>query len=73
MGSFQVCDALSIIFELEKPPIEHIEGFILLLKESGELQKISKLITGNFSSRIRKNSPTRSAKVGASMVGECLW
>ncbi len=37
MGSFQICDALSILFELEKPSIEHLENFILLLKEGGEL------------------------------------
>jgi hypothetical protein len=36
MGSFQVCDALRILFKLEKPPIEHLEGFIFLLKEGGE-------------------------------------
>jgi hypothetical protein len=37
MGNFQVCDALSIFFELEKPPVEHLESFILLSKEGGEL------------------------------------
>jgi hypothetical protein len=37
MGSFQVYDALNILFKLEKPPIEHFEGFILLLREGGEL------------------------------------
>jgi hypothetical protein len=37
MGSFQVRDALSILFELEKPPTWHLEGFILLLREGGEL------------------------------------
>jgi hypothetical protein len=37
MGNFQVCDALSILFELEKPPIEHLEGFILLSREGDEL------------------------------------
>jgi len=37
MGNFQVCDALSILFKLEKFPIEHFEGFILLPKEGGEL------------------------------------
>jgi hypothetical protein len=37
MGSFQVCDALSILFKLDKPPVEHLEGFILLPKEGGEL------------------------------------
>jgi hypothetical protein len=36
MGSFQVCDALSILFELEKPHVEHPEGFILLPREGGE-------------------------------------
>jgi hypothetical protein len=40
MGNFQVYDALSILFDFEKPPIEHLEGFILLPKEGGELQKI---------------------------------
>jgi hypothetical protein len=37
MGSFQVDDALGILFESEKPPIEHLESFILLPKEGGEL------------------------------------
>jgi hypothetical protein len=37
MGSFQVCDVLNI-FELEKPLVEHLEGFILLLREGSELQ-----------------------------------
>jgi hypothetical protein len=29
--------ALSILFKLEKPPIEHLEGFIPLPKKGGEL------------------------------------
>jgi hypothetical protein len=37
MGSFQFYDVLNILFELEKPPIEHFEGFILLSREGGEL------------------------------------
>jgi hypothetical protein len=37
MGSFQVSDALGILFEFEKPPVEHLEGFILLPREGGEL------------------------------------
>jgi hypothetical protein len=37
MGNFQVCDPLSILFKLEKSPVEHLEGFILLSKEGGEL------------------------------------
>jgi hypothetical protein len=37
MGNFQVCDALSILFKLEKPLIEHLEGFILLPRKGSEL------------------------------------
>jgi hypothetical protein len=37
MGNFEVCDALSILFKLEKPFIKHLEGFILLPREGGEL------------------------------------
>jgi hypothetical protein len=42
MGSFQVCDALSILFKLKKPRVKHLEGFILLLKEGGELHNFFK-------------------------------
>jgi hypothetical protein len=28
---------LSIFFKLEKPPVQHLEGFILLPKEGGDL------------------------------------
>jgi len=38
MGSFQVCDALNIVFEFETPFVEHLESFIILLKEGGEVQ-----------------------------------
>jgi hypothetical protein len=37
VGSFQVCDALGILFEFEKPPVEHLEGFIFLSRENGKL------------------------------------
>jgi hypothetical protein len=37
MGRFQLCDVMNIIFKLEKPPVEHFEGFILLLRKRGEL------------------------------------
>jgi hypothetical protein len=37
MGNFQVYDAMSILFKLEKPPVKHLEGFILLLQEGGKL------------------------------------
>jgi hypothetical protein len=39
VGNFQVGDALGVLFEFEKPPVKHLEGFILLLRESGELEK----------------------------------
>ncbi len=64
MGSFQVYDALSIFFKFEKRPIEHLEGFILLLREGGELHKFFKNFNQNS-----KDSPTGSAKVDTSMVG----
>jgi hypothetical protein len=63
MGSFQVCDALSIFFKLEKTLIEHLEGFIFLPKKGGELQNFLELFTGNFSSRTRKNSPLDQQKL----------
>ncbi len=69
MASFQVCDAMSILFKFEKPPIEHLEGFILLPKETVNCKFFLKLLTGNFNSRTWNNSPTKSVKVGASMVG----
>jgi hypothetical protein len=69
MGNFQLCDALSILFEFEKPPIKHLESFILLLREGGKLQKKLKILTSNSRSRIQKNSPTGLAKASASMVG----
>jgi hypothetical protein len=68
MGNFQVYDALSIFFKFEKPPIEHLEGFILLSREGGCII-FSKFLTRNSSSRTRKNSPIGSAKVGTLIVG----
>jgi hypothetical protein len=37
MGSFEVCDALRILFKLEKPSVEHLENFIVLPRKGGEL------------------------------------
>jgi hypothetical protein len=37
VGSFKVGDVLGILFEFEKPHVDHLEGFILLLREGGEL------------------------------------
>jgi hypothetical protein len=36
MSNFQAYDVLSILFELENPLVEHLEGFILLLREGNE-------------------------------------
>jgi hypothetical protein len=70
MGNFQVYDALSIFFELEKLHVEHLDGFIFLSRESGELQNFFfELLTRNSNLKTRKNSPTRSAKVNASTMG----
>jgi hypothetical protein len=48
---------MSIIFKLEKPPVEHLEGFILLLKEGGELQKIFKTFHQKFQLKNLKEFP----------------
>jgi hypothetical protein len=57
MGSFQVCDALSIPFKLEKLLVEHLEGFIFLLKEGGELQKIFRTLNHKFQLKNSKKFP----------------
>jgi hypothetical protein len=43
MGNFQVYDAMSILFKLEKPHVEHLYGFILLPRKGGEQQKKFKI------------------------------
>jgi hypothetical protein len=48
MGSFQVCDALNIVFKLEKPPVKHLEGFIFLLRKGGELWNFLKTLNQKF-------------------------
>ncbi len=65
MGNFQVCDALSILFKLEKPLIEHFEGFILLPREGGELQIFFRTLHRKFQFKNSKNSLTRLVKNGA--------
>jgi hypothetical protein len=57
MGNFQVCDALSILFELENPRVEHLEGFILLPKEGGELQKKIGTLNQKFQLKNSKEFP----------------
>jgi hypothetical protein len=57
MGNFQVYDALSIFFKLEKPPIKHLQGFILLLRKGGELQKKIKTFDQKFQLKNSKEFP----------------
>jgi hypothetical protein len=61
MGSFYVCDALSIFFKLEKLHVEHFEGFILLPKEGGKLQIFFKTFNKKFQ---LKNSKKFSHGIG---------
>jgi hypothetical protein len=57
MGNFQVYDALSILFELERPPVKHLEGFILLPKEGGELYNFFKTFNKKFHLKNLKEFP----------------
>jgi hypothetical protein len=57
MGSFEVCDALSILFKLEKPLLKHLEGFILLPKECGKLQKKFRSLDRKFLIKNSKEFP----------------
>ncbi len=57
MGSFQVCDALSILFKLEKLFEEHLEGFILLSREGGKLQNFFKTLDQKFQFKNLKKFP----------------
>jgi hypothetical protein len=57
MGSFQVCDVLNILFELEKPPVKHLEGFILLPKEGAKLQKKFRTFNRKFWLKNSKEFP----------------
>jgi len=57
MGNFQVCDALSILFKLEKPPLKHLDGFILLPREGGKLQKNFKILNRKFQFKNSKEFP----------------
>jgi hypothetical protein len=57
MGSFQVCDASSILFKLEKPHVEHLEGFIFLPREGGELQNFFRTLNQKFHLKNSKEFP----------------
>ncbi len=57
MGSFQVYDAMNILFKLEKPLVKHLEGFILLPKEGGKLQKKFRTLNWKFQLKNSKKFP----------------
>jgi hypothetical protein len=57
MGSFQVCDALSILFELEKLHVKHLKGFILLTIKGGELQIFFRILNREFQLKNSKEFP----------------
>jgi hypothetical protein len=57
IGNFQVCDALTILFNLQKPLVEHLEGFILLPRKGGELQKNFKNFDPKFQLKNSKKFP----------------
>jgi len=60
---------MNILFKFEKPPIKHLEGFILLSREGGKLQIFFKTFHRKFQLKNLKEFPTGLVKVGASMVG----
>ncbi len=66
---FEWCDALGIFLEFEKPLIEHLEGFILLPREGGELQNFFRTFDWKFQLKNSKEFPIGLAKASASVVG----
>jgi hypothetical protein len=57
MGNSQVYDALSILFKLEKPPVKHLEGFILMPREGGDLQIFFRTFDQKFQLKNSKKFP----------------
>jgi hypothetical protein len=57
MGKFEVCDALSILFKLEKPLVKHFEGFILLPREGGKLHNFFRTFDRKFQLKNSKEFP----------------
>jgi hypothetical protein len=72
MGSFQVCDALNILFELEKFIVKHVEGFILLRREGGEIQNVLKTLKWKFQLKNSKNPSLDHQKLVHRWWEECL-
>jgi hypothetical protein len=74
MGSFQVCDALSIFFELEKPFIEHVEGSSFCREKVASCKIFPELLTGNSSLRkLEIIPPLDQQKLVHRWWEECLW
>jgi len=74
MGSFQVCDVMNIVFKLEKPLVEHFEGFILLLRERGELQKFFQNSSLEIPTQeLERIPPLDQQKLVHQWLKECLW
>jgi hypothetical protein len=74
MGSFQVCDVMNIVFKLEKPLVEHFEGFILLLREKGELQKFFQNSSLEIPTQeLERIPPLDQQKLVHQWLKECLW
>jgi hypothetical protein len=48
---------LNILFKLEKLPVRHLEGFILLPKKGGELQNFFRTLDRKFQLKNSKEFP----------------
>jgi len=57
VGNFQVGDALGILLEFEKPPVKHLESFIILPRKGGELQKFFRTFDWKFQLKNSKEFP----------------
>ncbi len=57
MGNFQVCDVPNILFKFEKLLVKHLEGFIFLWKEGGELQNFFRTFNHKFQLKDSKKFP----------------
>jgi hypothetical protein len=74
MGNFQVYDVLNILFELEKPFVEHLEGFILLPREGGELQNVFRTFDQKFQLKnLKEFPPLDQQKLAHQWWEDCLW
>jgi hypothetical protein len=72
MGSFQVSDALGILFEFEKPLVKHLEGFILVPREGGELQIFFETFDWKFQLKNSEEFPHWISKSWHAWWEECL-